>query len=218
MTTSNALRSPMLGTTRIRIPRIPVAVLIALCSTSAISSPVVAQGQLFELTASDGASNDYFGATVAISGARAVVGARGNDDLGSFSGSVYVFDVTTGQELWKLTASDGASSDYFGECVDISGDRIIAIEHGNGLTDVYVSHALPVLWGITWTNVLHALGDNEISTGYGWEYDSVLSKKIHDRWTVIAKFAHFESEGDPYIGAAVPPDTSRFSLEVNFVY
>lgn len=46
----------------------------------------------------------------------------------------------------------------------------------------------------------------------------MLSKKLYDRWTVIAKFAHFESEGDPYIGAAVPPDTSRFSLEVNFVY
>lgn len=88
----------------------------------------------------------------------------------------------------------------------------------NGLTDLYLSHSLPLGWGITWANVLHAMGDNEISTGYGWEYDSVLSKKFDDHWTVIAKFAQFESEGDAYIGAAALPDTTRFSLEVNFVY
>ncbi len=88
----------------------------------------------------------------------------------------------------------------------------------NGLTDLYVSHTLPLAWGITWTNALHAMGDNEISAGYGWEYDSVMSKKIDDHWSVIAKFAHFESEGDPYVGASALPDATRFSLEVNFVY
>jgi hypothetical protein len=88
----------------------------------------------------------------------------------------------------------------------------------NGVTDLYLSHTSPLPWGITWTNMLHALGDNEISTGYGWEYDSVLSKKIDNHWSVIAKFAHFESEGDPYIGVAALPDATRFSLEVNFVY
>lgn len=88
----------------------------------------------------------------------------------------------------------------------------------NGLTDLYLSHSLPLGWGITWTNVLHAMGDNEISTGYGWEYDSVLSKKFDDHWTVIAKFAQFESEGDPYVGATALPDTTRLSFEVNFVY
>ncbi|MBN2822340.1 MAG: FG-GAP repeat protein, partial [Coriobacteriia bacterium] len=41
--------------------------------------------------APDGATNDYFGYSVAISGDTAVIGAYGDDDNGSNSGSAYVF-------------------------------------------------------------------------------------------------------------------------------
>jgi len=44
-----------------------------------------------KLTASDAAVNDQFGRSVAVSGDTVVVGARLNDDAGSFSGSAYVF-------------------------------------------------------------------------------------------------------------------------------
>ena len=44
-----------------------------------------------KLTASDGAAGDYFGASVSISGARIVIGANGDDDNGSSSGSAYLF-------------------------------------------------------------------------------------------------------------------------------
>ena len=44
-----------------------------------------------KLTASDGAAVDYFGISVAVSGDTAVVGAYGDDDNGSLSGSAYVF-------------------------------------------------------------------------------------------------------------------------------
>jgi hypothetical protein len=89
----------------------------------------------------------------------------------------------------------------------------------NGLTDVYVSHTLPLCWGVKWTNVLHAFGDDEISTGYGWEYDSMLVKKFNDNFTAIAKYAFFESEGDVFIenGTAVP-DTNRFTIELNYTF
>jgi len=86
----------------------------------------------------------------------------------------------------------------------------------NGLTDAYLSHALPVLWGMKWTNTLHALGDNEFSTGYGWEIDSVLAKKFGDELTAIAKLAHFESEGDAYVGGGGLATTTRFSVELNY--
>ncbi len=82
--------------------------------------------------------------------------------------------------------------------------------HG-GITDLYLSHTLPIFWGMKWTNVLHAFGDNEISTGYGWEYDSVLAKKFNDNFTGIAKLAHFESEG-------ALPTTTRFSVELNCAF
>ena len=42
-----------------------------------------------------------------------VVGAYGDDDNGSSSGSVYVYDLDGTNEI-KITASDGASNDRFG--------------------------------------------------------------------------------------------------------
>ena len=47
--------------------------------------------QTAKLVASDAAAEDYFGRSVAISGGLVVVGAYGNDDAGSRSGSAYVF-------------------------------------------------------------------------------------------------------------------------------
>ena len=88
----------------------------------------------------------------------------------------------------------------------------------NGLTDAYISHTIPIFFGIKWSNVLHAYGDNTISTGYGWEYDSVLAKKFDDHFTAIAKFSHFETEGDAFVGAAGLPTTSRFSIELNYTF
>ncbi len=88
----------------------------------------------------------------------------------------------------------------------------------NGLTNTYLSHSMPICWGIKWVNVLHAMGDNEISNGYGWEYDSVLTKKFDDHFTAIAKFAWFNSEGDDFIGAAPVPDATRFSIELNYMF
>ena len=44
-----------------------------------------------KLVPPDGASGDFFGSTVAIDGTTAVIGARGDDDNGSSSGSAYVY-------------------------------------------------------------------------------------------------------------------------------
>lgn len=91
----------------------------------------------------------------------------------------------------------------------------------NGITDVYISHTVPIFYGIKWLNVLHAYGDNEVSTGYGWEYNSVLTKKFDENFTALAKFAHFESEGDVYtpnkLGAGLPT-ISQFSVELDYTF
>ncbi len=52
-------------------------------------------GQIRKLTASDAAAGDEFGLSVSISGATAIVGARGNDDAGIDSGSAYIFLVVS---------------------------------------------------------------------------------------------------------------------------
>jgi hypothetical protein len=80
-----------------------------------------------------------------------------------------------------------------------------------GLTDVYVSHMIPLWYGVKMTNTLHAFGDNEVSTGRGWEIDSVFAKKFDEHFLAIAKFAHFESE-------SALPTTTRVSLELNYSF
>lgn len=96
--------------------------------TPSVATPLLLQ-HTAKLVASDGALGDNFGYSVAIDGDTIVVGARYDDDKGSNSGSVYVFGWNGGTSSWsqqqKLTASDGASSDYFGFSVAISGDVIV---------------------------------------------------------------------------------------------
>lgn len=81
--------------------------------------------ELYKLTASDAAEGDWFGYWIAIQGNIAVVGARRDDDGGFNSGSAYVFDVTTGEELFKLTASDAGAIAEFGYSAAIDGDRVV---------------------------------------------------------------------------------------------
>ena len=76
--------------------------------------------QAAKLTASDGAANDVFGWSVAISGNTVVVGADYATVGGNVKqGAAYVFtEPATGwtnmTQTAKLTASDGAAGDYFG--------------------------------------------------------------------------------------------------------
>jgi len=81
--------------------------------------------QLFKILPSDGAASDYFGSAVGLSGTTAIVGAPLDDDNGDYSGSAYIFDTTTGQQLFKLLPSDGAAEDYFGSAVAISGTTAV---------------------------------------------------------------------------------------------
>ncbi len=81
--------------------------------------------QIAKLLPSDGAAGDRFGTSVAISGDTALVGAWDDDDSGTNSGSAYLFDTTTGQQMAKLLPSDGAAHDYFGGSVAISGTTAV---------------------------------------------------------------------------------------------
>ncbi|MCP4248874.1 MAG: hypothetical protein GY778_17665 [bacterium] len=77
-----------------------------------------------KLTASDGAAEDYFGASVSISGDVALIGAYGHNHPGVETGSVYVYryDGSAWTEETELTASDAGTSDLFGHSVAVNGD------------------------------------------------------------------------------------------------
>ncbi|MBN2447392.1 MAG: SUMF1/EgtB/PvdO family nonheme iron enzyme, partial [Phycisphaerae bacterium] len=85
--------------------------------------------EVAKLRAADAAAGDEFGWSVSIDGDTAVVAADLDDDRGLDSGSVYVFERNAGgEDNWgqvaKLSASDGAAGDFFGQSVAISGDTI----------------------------------------------------------------------------------------------
>lgn len=86
-----------------------------------------------KVTASDGAQSDNYGSAVAIDGDVMVVGAYGDDDLGSASGSAYVyrFNGSAWSLEQKLLASDGSANDQFGFSVSIQGDAIAIGAPGN---------------------------------------------------------------------------------------
>lgn len=82
--------------------------------------------QLVKLMAPDGAANDQFGGSVAVSGNLCAVGAPGDDDNGSSSGSVYLFELPSGILKHKFTAADGALDDVLGQSVAMSGNLVVA--------------------------------------------------------------------------------------------
>ncbi|HEX3482876.1 MAG TPA: hypothetical protein VHT91_48035 [Kofleriaceae bacterium] len=80
-----------------------------------------------QLTTADGAALDHFGASIAVSGDTAVVGASGNDAVGQDAGAAYVFvrSGTTWAQQARLTATDAAGSDAFGAAIALGGDTAL---------------------------------------------------------------------------------------------
>jgi FG-GAP repeat len=128
-----------------------------------------------KLTASDGATNDGFGSSVAISGDTVILGATGADIGAKLSqGSAYVFvrSGTTWTQQQKLTASDGAADDRFGASVAISGDTVMA---GATLDDIGAnadqgSAYVFVRSGTTWTQQQKlTASDGAMNDSFGYE-------------------------------------------------
>lgn len=132
--------------------------------------------ELVELQPTDSGAGDRFGEAVAIDGSLALVGAPGNTDAGPESGSVYVFDVASGLQLWKLLPGDLATQDGFGCSVAIDGTVGLVGAYRNGgkgaayLFDLTTGQQLAKLVARTgavddWFGSSVALGGNTILVG-----------------------------------------------------
>jgi hypothetical protein len=109
-----------------------------------------------KLLADDGAAQDNFGYSVAVSGDTAVVGSPRDQVGGSAAqGSAYVYVRANG--VWaqqqKLTASDGAASDEFGYAVAVEGDTVFVGRHNTQQLSNRTRGAVYVYTrsGSTWT-------------------------------------------------------------------
>ena len=85
-----------------------------------------------ELFASNGAADDYFGYSCGISGDTVVVGAW---QYSGKKGAAYTY-VRSKNGSWTeqgiLLASDGATNDYFGRVVAVSGDLVVVGDRNHG--------------------------------------------------------------------------------------
>ena len=147
-----------------------------------------------KLTASDGQSGDQFGTSVHISGTSVIVGSTKNQS----NGAAYIFtrSGSTWTQQQKLTASDGAANDYFGNSVVIDGDNAIIgafldDDGGGGSGSAYVFTRS----GSTWTQQGKLIAsDDQTSDRFGIAVD------INNDYAIVG--ASFEDAGGNESGAA----------------
>ncbi len=94
-------------------------------SGSAYIFDAVTGSQLFKVVAEDADPNDHFGSGVAADGDLVLIGAVNDDSFGQYSGSAYLFDMTDGRQLAKITADDVAPLDQFGQSVALNGQTAL---------------------------------------------------------------------------------------------
>ncbi|MEY2407458.1 MAG: hypothetical protein QOF48_128 [Verrucomicrobiota bacterium] len=116
------------------------------------------------------ANGDYFGVSVAISGTRAVVGARFDDTAALNSGSAYVYELagpTPTTPVLSLSRPNPVGNEFFGISVSMSGPRIVVAAHRDntgatnaGAAFVFdLSSATPSIPILTLTNPTPAAQD-----------------------------------------------------------
>ena len=163
-----------------------------------------------KLTAKDGAYGDFFGISVAISDGTIVVGAHNDDDKGSNSGSAYVFeksdssDATSWTQVAKLTADDGAASDYFGVSVAISDGTIVVGAYldddkykGPNSGSAYVFEKSDSSDATTWTQAAKLTADDGAAADYFG-----VSVAISDGTIVVGAYLDDDKYKGPNSGSA----------------
>jgi hypothetical protein len=140
--------------------------------------------QQAKLVAADGAPNDSFGWSVAVSGVTAVVGTYKN----SSTGAAYVFtrSGTSWRQRAKLTAADGTARNYFGYSVAISGPTAVVGAFGNasarGAAYVFVRS------GKTWIQQAKLIASDGAAYDYaGWSVAISGSTAVVGAWSANSR-------------------------------
>jgi hypothetical protein len=107
-----------------------------------------------KIQSSDIQAGDYFGDHVGLSGDTAIVSATFEDTEGDNAGAAYIFtrSGTTWSQQQKLTASDAAADDRFGQSVGIDSNTVVvgAIREDTGGSNAGAAYIF-TRSGTTWT-------------------------------------------------------------------
>lgn len=179
-----------------------------------------------KLVADDGADGDQFGATVSISGDRAVVGAFLHSASKFESGAAYVFTLRAGvwSQTAKLVAADAKEEDRFGGDVFIDHDSIVvsapgdddngdaagaayAFTYGDGAwvqeskllaSDGYPAHLFGIDVAISGDVAIVGAHENYYSNGSAY-----IFTRIDEQWVETVKLRASDGEEGDYFGLAV---------------
>ena len=120
---------------------------------------------LLEYASPGAIEEDGFGHCMDVSGSIAIIGAPGYGTP-SAQGAAYLFNVATGEQLFKLTASDGGRGDGFGISVAINENIAIV---GSGVSAFAEGRRTAYVFDITTGEELFKLtSDDDVLAGAGW--------------------------------------------------
>jgi hypothetical protein len=145
---------------------------------------------------SDGAATDWFGFAISISGDTALFAAS-YDDLGSNSGSAYVYirNGTTWTQQAKLHASDGAANDHFSEqAVALDGDTALIgayLDNNDNGADAGSAYVF-TRTGTTWTQQQKLLA----SDGAAGDYFSYWAVALQGNTALIGAWGDDDNGND----------------------
>ncbi|MFB3430657.1 MAG: immunoglobulin domain-containing protein [Phycisphaerales bacterium] len=98
---------------------------VSLVSSLAPVASAQSTEPLVKISATGGSAQQQFGESVDVATGLVIAGAPGDNPAGNFSGSAYLFDAATSDQLFRFTASDGQSQDQFGSAVSVYADHAI---------------------------------------------------------------------------------------------
>ena len=148
-------------------------------------------GQVAELKGSDTVADDYFGWSVAVSGATVVVGAVGH---ARYMGRAYVFTKTTSgwEQTAELEGSGTVTEDGFGTSVAVSGTMAVVGAEGyaKGAGRAYVFSETEGVWKQT-----AELKGSDTVTGDNFGTSVALSGTT----VVVSSYGQADSAGRAYV-------------------
>ncbi|HBO45905.1 MAG TPA: hypothetical protein DD670_18690 [Planctomycetaceae bacterium] len=158
-----------------------------------------------------------------------IVGANGDDDKGSNSGSAYIFESTDSDwiPIAKLTASDGTTDDSFGRSVSISGNVAVVGAHfdddqGTNSGSAYVFHDSESGWNQVsklmaddgaandWFGYSVSMSGDRVLVGAFQDDDkgadagsAYLFEDTGSGWILVSKFTANDGAAGDYFGYSV---------------